>query len=77
MTNEKLELLTSEDSEILLMFENAKRGGISCTGSSKFVVHKNCKPELKQKLYDKCWKKGLTPLEGFNEYYDICFGNET
>ena len=33
LTNVKLELLTSEDSKIMLMFEKAKRGGISCTGS--------------------------------------------
>ena len=32
MTNVKLELLTNEDSEIMLMFEQAKQGGISCTG---------------------------------------------
>ena len=78
MTNVKLELLTSEDSEIMLMFEKPKRGGISCTGSSKFVIYTDCNPELKQQLYDKCLENGLKPIEGFNEYYDvkfICMGN--
>ena len=71
MTNVKLELLTSEDSEIMLMFTKAKQNGISCTGSSKFFINTDCNPELKQNLYDKCFEKGLKSIGGFNEYYGV------
>ena len=33
MTRVRLELLTSDDSDILLLFDKAKRGGISGIGS--------------------------------------------
>ena len=69
--NVKLELLTSKDSEIMLMFEKAKREGILCTKSSKIFINTDCNPELKQKLYDKCFEKGLKPIKGFNKYYDV------
>ena len=40
MNNIKLELLTSEDSEIMLMFEKGKRVAIISTGSFNFYKYR-------------------------------------
>ena len=59
MTHVKLELLTEDDSEIYSMFEESKRGGISGTGSNKFVINIDCPNDIKQKLYEQCLKQKI------------------
>ena len=63
----KLELLTEEQSDIYLMEELAKRGGISQTGSRKLVVN----PDYKGKVSIKNMFPNTKVEEGFIEYYDV------
>ena len=46
MSKVELELIQEKDSEIYLMFEAAKRGGIAGTGSQRFAVSHECTPEV-------------------------------
>ena len=53
------------------MFEESKRGGISGTGSKKFVINIDCPNHIKQIFYDQCLKHKIkVQPEGVINYID-------